>query len=256
MRFCYVLMGLTILIAVGTLASSSYAKIDPASIVGFWLLDEDEGNQAADSSENGHHAVVAQNGKWVEGKYGSALEGISGEMIEVQHDEALSLETFTFTVWVKLEPAGLGAWQATMGKQVDNPTRNFRFEIDEGGKPRISFASGGQAGAGSVYGTTMVVDQEWHHLAATYDMKELKIYVDGLLEGTQQKNLEPETNQEPLLMGMIRGVMDELAMFNVALDEEDILRIKDEGLSKVLGPAAVKPSGKLSTTWAEVKTQY
>jgi hypothetical protein len=102
----------------------------------------------------------------------------------------------------------------------------------------------------------MVVDEEWHHIAATYDMEELKIYVDGVLEGMQINGLEPATNQNPLQMGMIRGAIDELAMFNVALEEEDIIRIKDEGLAEILSPTAVKPSGKFPVAWAEIKSEY
>ena len=253
MKFHYVLVGLAVLITAGLLTSSSYAKIDPASVVGIWLLDEDEGTQATDSSGNGHHGVVTALG-WVEGKFGSALENAGGTTVQVEHNDAFSLQTFTLTCWVKI--IDTGAYQAVFGKQADNPTRNYRVEIHPTGVSRISFGSDGQAGAGSVLGTTVVVNDEWHHIVATYDMEQLKIYVDGVLDGTQQKNLEPATNNSPLQMGMVSGVVDELGIFNVALEEEDIIMIRDRGLIEVLEPSAVNPSSKLSTTWAEVKIHY
>ena len=251
MKFHYV--GLAVLIAFGLLTSSSYANIDPASVVGLWLLDEDEGTQATDSSGNGYHGVITAI-DWVEGKFGSALENAGGTAVQVEHNDAFSLQTFTLACWVKI--IDTGAYQAVFGKQPDNPTRNYRVEIHPTGVSRISFGSGGQAGAGSVLGTTVVVDDEWHHIVATYDMEQLKMYVDGVLEGTQQNNLEPATNNSPLQMGMVSGVVDELGMFNVALEEEDIIMIRDGGLTEVLAPSAVSPSGKLSSTWAGVKTQY
>jgi len=251
MKFHYV--GLVVLIAAGLLTSSSYANIDPESIVAIWLLDEGEGTLAADSSGNGHDGFVTALG-WDDGKFGSALENAGGTAVQVEHNDAFSLQTFTLTCWVKI--IDTGAYQAVFGKQPDNPTRNFRVEIHPTGVSRISFGSGGQAGAGSVLGTTVVVNDEWHHIVATYDMEQLKMYVDGVLEGTQQKNLEPATNNSPLQMGMVSGLVDELGMFNVALEEEDIIGIRDEGLSEVLAPSAVSPSGKLSATWAGVKTQY
>ena len=58
------------------------------------------------------------------------------------------------------------------------------------------------------------------------------------------------------LNSLIWGAVDELAMFSAALEEEDIIKIRDGGLIEVLAPSAVNPSSKLSTTWAEVKTQY
>jgi len=254
MKSHYILVWLAVLITAGLLTGSSYAKIDPASAVGLWLLDEGKGTQAADSSGNGHNGVVTAIG-WVDdGKFGSALENAGGTAIQIDHNDAFSLETFTLTCWVKI--IDTGAYQAVFGKQPDNPTRNYRIEIHPTGVSRISFGSGGQAGAGSVLGTTAVVNDEWHHIVATYDMEQLKMYVNGVLEGTQQKNLEPATNNSPLQMGMINGVVDELGIFNVALEEEDIIMIRDGGLSEVLEPSAVSPSGKLSTTWAEVKIQY
>ncbi len=256
MRFSSVLLGALTLIAIGIIVSSSHAKVDENSIVGLWLLDEDKDIEAFDSSGNERTGTVLKANRWVPGKFGSALQNDGGTIIQVPHDDALSLQEFTLMCWVNLDDAGKGGWQATFGKQVDNPTRNFRIEINTADKARISFASNKQPGAGSVVGTSMIIDQEWHHIAATYDMEELKLYVDGILEGTQQKNLEPETNAEPLQMGMIHGIIDELAMFNVALEEEDIIRIKEEGLIEALLIAAVEPSNKLPGTWAEVKTQY
>ena len=253
MRFRHVLVGLAVLITAGLLAGSSYAKIDPESIVGIWLLDEGKGTVAADSSGNGHDGVVTAIG-WVDdGKFGGALENAGGTAIQIDHNDAFSLQTFTLACWVKI--IDTGAYQAVFGKQPDNPTRNYRVEIHPTGVSRISFGSGGQAGAGSVLGTTVVADDEWHHIVATYDMEQLKMYVDGVLEGTQQKNLEPATNNSPLQMGMINGLVDELGMFNAALEEEDIIMIRDSGLSEVLEPSAVSPSDKLSTTWAEIKIQ-
>ena len=46
------------------------------------------------------------------------------------------------------------------------------------------------------------------------------------------------------------GVIDEVVLFNVALEEEDIQAIMNKGLSSML---AVSPSAKLTTTWGEIK---
>ncbi len=47
--------------------------------------------------------------------------------------------------------------------------------------------------------------------------------------------------------------MDEAAIFNIALTEDDIKGIMNEGLEKVLGITAVDLSGKLTSTWASIK---
>lgn len=48
------------------------------------------------------------------------------------------------------------------------------------------------------------------------------------------------------------GTIDEVAMFNVALNPGFIKRIVEEGLSAT---TTVEPTGKLSTTWSTLKPQ-
>jgi hypothetical protein len=48
----------------------------------------------------------------------------------------------------------------------------------------------------------------------------------------------------------MNGLIDEVGIFNVALTEDDIKDIMNKGLE---GVTAVSPSGKLTTTWADMK---
>ena len=51
------------------------------------------------------------------------------------------------------------------------------------------------------------------------------------------------------------AVIDEVAIFSVALSESEIQMMMEKGLSALL-LTPVEPEGKLSTTWANVKQQY
>jgi hypothetical protein len=53
--------------------------------------------------------------------------------------------------------------------------------------------------------------------------------------------------------GGYRGAIDEAALFNVALEEEDIINIMNMGLAEAVKPEAVFPSAKLATTWGRVR---
>ena len=46
------------------------------------------------------------------------------------------------------------------------------------------------------------------------------------------------------------GVLDEIAIFNVALSEDDLNTVMADGLEKAL---AVSPIGRLTTTWGNIK---
>jgi hypothetical protein len=54
----------------------------------------------------------------------------------------------------------------------------------------------------------------------------------------------------------LKGVLDEVAIFNKALSADDIKKIMDNGLEKATGMAAVKSTGKLAATWGGIKDQY
>ena len=73
MRASYLLISVSTLIAVVMSVSSSYAKIDPGTCAGAWLLDEDGANEVEDISGNGNTGIVKGNPKWDEGKFGNAL---------------------------------------------------------------------------------------------------------------------------------------------------------------------------------------
>ena len=139
--------------------------------------------------------------------------------------------------------------------------RNFMIEVHmNSGKLRGTISSGNEIT--DIIGQTVLWDGQWHHLAMSYDMESLKIYVDGILEGEKATEVEPNKIQVLVTIGSLpdrnftKGIIDEAAIFNVALDEEDISNIMNDGLKKTLGLAAVSPAGKLITTWASIKAQY
>ena len=107
------------------------------------------------------------------------------------------------------------------------------------------------------FGTTIVTDNEWHHLAGTYDKKSVKSYVDGVVEADAPFDGTPDESPGPLTIGdcygfpyPVKGLMDEVGLFNVALTEEEINRLMNDGLSEVL---SVSPSGKTAVTWGRIK---
>jgi hypothetical protein len=69
------------------------------------------------------------------------------------------------------------------------------------------------------------------------------------------------SNTKNLLIGaglppsyFFKGILDEVAIFNKALSQDDINNIMTNGLKLALNlGAAVSPSGKLATTWGRLK---
>ena len=263
MRVKHLLTAMVVLFAVGTLISPGYARIDSKSIVGLWLFDEGTGDLAKDSSGNGNDGTLKGDLKWVEGRFGKALEfpGVDENSVEVPHNDSLDLTTFSFTLWAKVEATG--NYQAVLIKTADCQLENYSGYIYAGRKVFWTrFTSGGPTQWGfQQFGTTIVTDNEWHHLAGTYDMESVKSYIDGVVEADAPFSGEPDLSPGPLNIGdcpgfpyPVKGIMDDVGLFNVALTEDEIRSIMNDGLRETA--TAVSISYKLVTVWGDIKAQY
>ena len=118
--------------------------------------------------------------------------------------------------------------------------------------------SGAWAGVHSI---TSIDDGRWHHVTGVYDGNHLKVYVDGLEEGKNKiGKVIGGSTPEHVAIGsdgfgreFWQGVIDEVALFNVALTDKDVQQFMNEGLSSLV--MAVSASGKLVDTWSNLKTR-
>lgn len=238
--------------------AQSYA-IDAKTIVGTWLFDDGKGDTAKDSSGNKHDGVIKGDLKWVNGKFGQALEfpGVDENFVEIPHEDSLNLETFSFTLWVKLQSTS--SYQCVFIKTADGSVENYSGYLMDSSKVFWTRFTSGGAGkwAFQKFGVTAITDEEWHHLAGTYDMKSVKSYVDGVVEAEAVFEGKPDASEGPLNIGdcpkypyQTKGIIDDVGLFNVALTEDEIKSLMDTGLAKYL---AVSDSGKLAVTWGQIK---
>ena len=221
--------------------------------VGIWFFDEGSGDVAEDSSGNGHTAKVAA-GKleWGTGKFGKAVVFKPGTHLEVEHTDALNLDTFTVATWVKFITDTGGGEQNIAYKQLgdDRSTRNYTLKMWEGTIFAI-FASGGNGDAAKIRSETNTIDKKWHHTAITYDKKALRLYIDGKEEASVNFEKSPETNDAPISIGAgIDAFIDELQILSVALSADEIQSDIDNGIQ-----LAVEPTGKATTTWGYLKAR-
>lgn len=247
---------ISLIITALMLAGIGHAEIEPETVVGLWLFDEDEGNIAGDSSGNGHDGQI-NNANWVDGKFGSALEFTGIETVTVPHAESLSLQDHTICFWAKV-PEITGNWQAMVVKEAGGPLRNYGLYVDlNNGAVHYGFSSANQWKSGTA--NTPITDGEWHFIAQAYniDEQDFRLYIDGVVDFQRIDASEPDTNSSNLQIGSTSffGTLDEVAIFNVGLEEGDIFDIMNDGLEAALGWTAVLPLGKLTATWAGVKVQ-
>lgn len=246
------------IVGIGLMATGiSYAGIDPGTCVGMWLFDEGEDVVAEDASKNNNNGTIAGDFEWVDGKYGKALE-LDGDTAHVEMLSNVSLDTIeqiTIIFWIQPQRVPPAGDERIMAKSV-GAVVNYQMYIRDR-LPRFEFNSNGWKHSA---GKTVLEEGQWYHLAGTYDGTDQKLYVNAVMEATATRGVEMVPNDAPLYIGFdqrlnkhFKGIIDDFAIFNVALTEDDIENIMSNGLDEIFGISPVNAVGKLTTTWAAIK---
>ncbi|MBD3182075.1 hypothetical protein GF312_07275 [Candidatus Poribacteria bacterium] len=245
---------ISILMILICFAIPAFSAINPDEIVLIWTFDEGEGQEVFDLSGKEHTGEIMGNAGWTDdGKFGKAIE-FSGGHVLTSHAEDMNLETFSFTAWIKV-PDVLNPYQMVMGKE-SWPSRNYSMWLLPD-KVNVGITEPDDK---QLQSADVVVDGEWHHVGGAYDKENLTVYVDGKIS-TQVGPL----NSDPLLCetgfmvgaqppaggGPLHGIIDEVSVFNVGMDVDDIESIMENGLTQFA--FAVSSDGKLSVTWGSLK---
>jgi hypothetical protein len=159
--------------------------------------------------------------------------------------------------WVNSAVGSTGAWQGIMAKRTANYSYGINF-INTAFQVYSSSSSGVQGWA------YLLPKDEWVHIVGIMSKDPTQLYVNGELFGGAGKGpgggaLSNTANlfrigSSGTIGEYFNGIIDDVAVFNVALTESDIKTIMDNGLERSL-ITAVSPSGKLTTTWADLKQQ-
>jgi len=234
----------------------AHAEVSLEDAVGVWLLNEGSGDVAMDSSGNGNDGVL-EGVEWADGISGKGLSFDDIGSVEIASTGDLQLgDQITLMAYFYAE--ALDDWHQLIAKdgeyllRIDPPSEGGAMStfmnLDGGWEPRAS--------------ASVAEMNTWTHFAAVYDGlgSTLTVYVNGVFVGEVERIGNSNPGDAPVTIGHWNegnnfvGTIDEVAIFDVALAEEDILNIVTNGLAVILSEAtAVKPSGKLSITWGDLK---
>jgi hypothetical protein len=238
------------------LIGQSFTKIDPKTCVGMWLFDDGKGDTAKDSSGNQSDGTLKNGPKWVDGKFDKALSFDGSDDYVIAPDSTiLNPYPYTFSAWVKLDKynpdANTGA--VVMGN-YGGDLKGSIFYISNSGKLSIRPHPGTD-----LKGNTTIPLQQWIHIATTLEGTNLKVYVNGKEDGSGNSSGYTGDILRSFVIGKaswydgsyFNGIIDEVAVFEIALTEAEINSILTYGLEN-MNP--VSPSGKLTTTWSNIKS--
>ena len=256
------------LIAVLSVIATSvwYANVVEAGVVvtdglvSFWTFDKsDIDSKTVKDVWGKNDGAIVGNPKEVEGKIEEAMEfNGKSDFIDCGNDASLDLtDAITIEVWIKPESAGEGGpnagpickaesgvdpWSWQLRYNAPGSFMGFQFNANPGGSTWISVQEKLSAG-------------EWHHIAGTFDGKEIICYLNGT-EKEKGKIAAISGGAGTFFIGqdgwvnVFNGVIDEVRIYDRALNETEIQQ-NYESTSQL----AVVPTDKLAVTWGKVKTK-
>ena len=244
------------------LSQASWAKILPESIVAAWLFDEGNGKTASDSTGNGHDGAIEAGAKWVNGRFGKALEfDGTAAWVSVPHAKNLGFASGkSFTITVHYKGSKIGG--SLVGKNYEDKSQALPWYLlwNDGSSPKVTLFLRDEAGASfRADGTSAIADDKWHFVAAVADASKGKssIWIDGKKEAEADFNKKSGygTSEGVVAIGRhydryTKGIIDDVALFNVALTGDDIKTVMNEGLEVSL---AVSPLSKLAIIWGKIR---
>jgi len=200
--------------------------VDPGTdgLVAYYALE----NDVNDSSGNGLDGVVIGDPNFVDGVEGMALDFNGDDYVDCGGVAEFSFtESMTVSAWVNIRSVTT-AWMAMVAKGenawrlgVNNTTTGIHYGF-----------TGGTRGWQAANSATELPFDEWHHVAATYDTNVgALVYIDGVLDASNPDLGGVATNEMSLLLGenpeatgrLFDGMLDEVAIYNRALSEAEIL---------------------------------
>jgi hypothetical protein len=209
-----------------------------------------------DASESENQGEIFGNEEWVDGKYGQAMEFDGSTYIEVPDVASGAFDGvpgLTIEVWVRQEAhhdngivvklTAAGVWWPCS------------YNLETWSDQLAYFGVNEDTGA---WATGSYPLEEWFHFTGVFDNGEERTYVNGELAGSVDDPSDTVADGElPVYIGCVApnsylfvGELDELAIYNRVLTEEEIRADMNNGIS-----TSVEAGGKLAITWAGVKSR-
>jgi Concanavalin A-like lectin/glucanases superfamily/Glycosyl hydrolases family 43/Secretion system C-terminal sorting domain len=217
----------------------STEAISSDSLIGYWTFDKGTGDTCYDASVFSNNGVLKGSPQWVEGIAGTALQ-FNGTSSYVTFENAEIFDVskqITIAAWVRQYDAA----NSQHNPWITKGDHAFALKHQEGNN--YEFFIYGNDNWQVVRTPAMAGhNNSWHHFAGTFDGNVLKIYMDG--QKKTSTNFSGEINYRPndmLNFGrnseatdrFFNGVMDEVKIFNVALNEQQIQDMYYENVNSI-----------------------
>ncbi|MBA4356401.1 MAG: hypothetical protein C0405_01600 [Desulfovibrio sp.] len=210
--------------------------IVPQDYVSGWSMYEATGATMHDMNATNHNdGTIAGTGQWVPGigcPNCSALRfNANNGRVTVPDSASLDLSAAgSIACWINIQ--GNPSWAGLVHKGVQTSFADETYSFQFDGGRRITLYINGAA-TRQVTSAALPTDNQWYHVAATWDAASLKVYINGTLSNTAANTgaIAATVNASAVTIGSqlpvspyygFTGIIDEVFMYNRALTATEI----------------------------------
>jgi hypothetical protein len=243
------ILSVLMLVALGGFKDS--ASSQEPELIGRWPLDESSGDIVHDVIGGNDGEFVGGGLEWTPAKFENGLrfDGAGGHVEIPRSPELEPADSVTLMAWVKFESA---AGRQDIVSYADSyaimlNATVFQAFIFQGGWP-------------VAVGVTAVNPDEWYCVAMTYDSGDVRVYVNGEVDGSMAAPGGITYQDVPLWFGgapadpgqswWLNGTLDEVEIWDKAMTEDEIMTAYQSPIPSLV----VSSKGKLATTWGELRS--
>jgi len=231
------------------LAAGAYAG-DPNQMA-HWTFDEGAGDMVFDSSDYGNDGTIEGEPNWVPGVLGGALafDGATN-YIDCGNPANLNLtKDISVMAWLKTVNAG------TYDNHISYVVKGDQcYSLKYFYSGQMQFHIYDDTWYAASYPVDVTFNDEWHHLAGTYDGSTVKLFVDGQLAGTNPHAGTIANSPYNVYIGsnaergqrFFLGLMDDVQIYDRALADREIQSVMGGG--KAISLSASLPVPDSATT--------
>jgi Concanavalin A-like lectin/glucanases superfamily/CARDB/Secretion system C-terminal sorting domain/Thrombospondin type 3 repeat len=224
-----------------TIANSNQENSDIPKNLGAWLMNEGTGTTIK-ATDNSTIATLINTPQWVTGRNGLSALDFNGSNQYVNGNLPLNGKSnATISAWIKTSVVQGNTYIISVPKSSGG---NNGFDINLLGSSirSCSFTASGDGGCAS--SNQNYADNQWHHIAATYDGALVRLYWDGNQVSTFART-EPLVTDGNLIQigrfgtfgGYYKGSIDEVFIADRTLTPAEITLLSTRGISDNLGDA-------------------
>ena len=237
-----------------TEADNSKQTIDPVNVkeekssikpdqknklVSWWKFENNTSDSVGDN-----HGTMNGNPTYVTGKVGQAISLDGDDYVDCGNPDSLNFGTgdWTISVWIKTTQSGMeltGDRRGTVFANGGDGEGGIRYAlaVNEGFLGTISLTTDNDRQKVQAMSKTTVNDDKWHHVIGMRNAGQLRVYVDGVLDGTHYLPYDYDlsgVSQHNAYIGVITdnrddslykyfvGSIDEVCVFACALDANSV----------------------------------